>query len=46
MTKKKNKKVVKQDLETEVEGLIEKSEHLTKVIKKIINSIEKRNTNN
>lgn len=45
MAKKKIKKVVKQDLEIELEGLIEKNEHLTKGIKKIINSIEKKNTN-
>jgi hypothetical protein len=45
MTKKKNKKVIKQDFEIELEGLIEKNEHLTKGIKKIINSIEKKNTN-
>jgi hypothetical protein len=45
MTKKKNMKVVKQDFEIELEGLIEKNEYLTKGIKKIINSIEKKNTN-
>ena len=45
MTKKNKKKIVKQDLEIELEGLIENNEHLTKGIKKIINSIEKKNTN-
>ena len=45
MAKKKIKKVDKQDLEIEFEGLIEQNEHMTEGIKKIINSIEKKNTN-
>lgn len=46
MAKKKIKKVAKQDFEIELEGLIEQNEHMAKGIKKIINSIEKKNNIN
>jgi hypothetical protein len=45
MTKKKIKRVDKQDIEIELEKLIKQNEHMTTGIKKIIDSIENKNTN-
>ena len=45
MKKEKKKKADKQDIEIELESLIERNENLTTGMKKIINSINKKNTN-
>ncbi|MFT7157325.1 MAG: DNA-binding ferritin-like protein [Parvicella sp.] len=45
MTKNKSQKQTKQDIETELKGLIEQNQNLTKGIKKIIKSIEKKKPN-
>ncbi|MDC1325196.1 hypothetical protein N8257_01640 [Ulvibacter sp.] len=45
MTKKKSQKQDEQDIESELKGLIEQNQNLTKGMKKIIDSIEKKKTN-
>ena len=45
MAKKNIKKVDKEKIEIELEEIIEQNEHMTTGIKKIINSIENKNTN-
>ena len=45
MAKNKSRKQDKKDIETELQSLIEQNQNLTKGIKKIIKSIEKKKNN-
>lgn len=45
MAKKKSSKPDERDIETELQGLIEQNQNLTKGMKKIIESMEKKKTN-
>ena len=45
MSKKKSLKSDGKDIESELQGLIEQNQNLTKGMKKIIESIEKKKTN-